>query len=273
MHKKVKQLNVVVEALEKIKRDVFLLSFSSSHIAKTARPGNFLQVKINSVILRRPFSIHKIEKDKVYILFRIRGRGTQRLAESKKGDILDVIGPLGKGFAAGGQRAEKGEKNILVAGGIGVAPLLFLASRLKVHSPCLAGRRAQSIVQGCVLLGVKNKEEILCEKEFRNLGYKVLVATENGTKGTKGTSVDLLKKKLSTMDHGLWTNVYACGPKEMFFEMSKVLKKYPQVNCQISFEQLMGCGLGVCCGCVIETKRGYKKVCKDGPVFDLRDVW
>jgi dihydroorotate dehydrogenase electron transfer subunit len=220
-------------------------------------------------------SIHKIEKGLIYILFRIRGRGTKLLSQCKKGDVFNIIGPLGNGFKFSPQSTVSAAKrslpvgghspqmNILIAGGMGVAPLVFLAEKL-VHSP-------QSIAhsRNLVLLGAKNKKETLAEKEFQKLGFKVYRATDDGSCGLKGSVTSLLKKTLSTMDYRLSTNLYACGPKEMFYEIKKILEKYPAVKCQVSFEQFMGCGLGICYGCATETKDGYKKVCQDGPVFDL----
>jgi dihydroorotate dehydrogenase electron transfer subunit len=123
-----------------------------------------------------------------------------------------------------------------------------------------------------VLLGAKNKKEILAEGEFKKLGFEIHIATDDGSRGFKGNVTSLLKKLLATSDYRLSTNLYACGPKEMFYEIKKVLEKYPQIQTQVSFEQFMGCGLGICYGCVIETKEGYKKVCKDGPVFDLKII-
>ncbi|MFH1504337.1 MAG: dihydroorotate dehydrogenase electron transfer subunit [Candidatus Omnitrophota bacterium] len=257
MKSKLKQLKVKVKEIRKVKEDVFLLSFFSAYLAKQACPGNFLHLKINSVILRRPFSIHKVEKDKVFILFRVRGKGTKVLSESKNGDVLDIIGPLGKGFEIG--RLTSDLVNVLVAGGIGVAPLMFLAQKLDKG-------------KNMILLGAKNKKEVLCEQEFKKLGFKTYIATEDGIKGIKGTVLDLLKDLLANFGFQSQVNIYSCGPAEMFYAMKKIVEKYPRVNCQVSFEQFMGCGLGTCCGCTIETKNGYKKVCKDGPVFDLEAI-
>lgn len=267
MDKKVKQLKVKVKEIKKIKKDIFLLSFFSSHIANTAVPGNFLHLKIDSsLILRRPLSIHKVINKEIYLLFRVRGRGTELLSRYKKGCILDIIGPLGKGFSRKQQAVRPGQQ-IIVAGGMGVAPMVFLAQRLKK----IPGKFQST--DSMVLLGVGSEKDILCENDFKKLGYKVFFATEDGSKGFKGTVTTLLKNTLSAASCELLANIYACGPKEMLFALAEVSKEYPQIKCEASFEQFMGCGLGVCCGCVLETKNGYKKVCKDGPVFDLRDVW
>ncbi|MFA5007914.1 MAG: dihydroorotate dehydrogenase electron transfer subunit [Candidatus Omnitrophota bacterium] len=260
-----KQLKVKTTFIKKIKPDIFLLGLNSDYIAKTAKPGQFLHIKVDekNTILRRPLSIHKIDKNLIYILFRVRGRGTRILGNSKKGDIFDVIGPLGNGFYL--PRPTSNVQHILVAGGMGVAPLVFLAERLKAQS---AERRAQSVV----LLGAKNKNEVLAEKEFKKLGYKVYIATDNGSRGFHGTVTELLKKIIAMRYAPSAMRLYACGPKEMFYEIKKVLEKYPNIKAQVSFEQFMGCGLGICYGCVIETKEGYKKVCRDGPVFDLKII-
>jgi len=261
-----KQLKVKTAFLKKIKSDVFLLGLDSSYLAKTAKPGQFLHVKVDdkTTILRRPLSVHKIEKNLVYILFRVRGRGTRLLANSKKGDIFDIIGPLGNGFYV--PHPTSHVQQILVAGGMGVAPLVFLAEKLT------GIKNQKSKIKNLVLLGAKSKKEVLAESEFKKLGFEINIATDDGTRGYKGSVVALLKKNLSAMRSPLNANIYACGPKEMFFEIKKVLEKYPKIQAQVSFEQFMGCGLGICYGCVIETKEGYKKVCKDGPVFDLKVI-
>lgn len=268
MNKKVKQLNVKVSDIEKVKNDVFLLQFTSPYIAKVSNPGNFLHIKIEPTILRRPLSIHKIQQDKVYILFRVRGKGTKALSQMQKGDVLDIIGPLGNGFSCDRRAAIK-KRRILIAGGLGVAPLVFLGQRLRESS----NKKLNPEIRNVVLLGAKNKAEVLCEEEFKKIGFKPYIATEDGSKGLRGTVIDLLKEILTTYHLPLTTEIYACGPKEMFYQIHKLVKRYPRVNCQVSFEQFMGCGLGICCGCVIETKHGHKKVCKDGPVFGLKEAF
>jgi dihydroorotate dehydrogenase electron transfer subunit len=274
---KPKQLTGQLSSLKRIKPDVFGLSFNSVFLAKNSQPGQFLHIKINKVILRRPFSINSIKGNTIRILFRVKGRGTKLLSQYKKSQKLNIIGPLGKGFDCEGRKT-RDERRILVAGGLGVAPLLFLAERLNRLRQTTDDRR-----QTIVLLGAKSKKEILSEKEFKKLGCKVLVATEDGSKGIKGTAINLLKKQLRTTlarrslgeggNYKLRTNIYSCGPEPMFKEINKIIARKKNINCQVSFEQFMGCGLGICCGCTIKTKHGYKKACKDGPVFNIRDIW
>jgi dihydroorotate dehydrogenase electron transfer subunit len=287
MSVKPKQLQATIKEIKKLKEDIYLLSFSSGFLAKAAQPGQFLHLKLEGVILRRPFSIHKVAGDMVYILFKVRGRGTKALCRLRKGSQLDIIGPLGRGFMVGHQPSAisyQNIQNIIVAGGIGVAPLVFLAQRLNkvTKSPPYAkaseGRQGHKVT-GWVLLGAKDKNDIACEKEFKRLGFKVFIATEDGSKGYKGTAVGLLKNIIDTrcLTDTRYpipgTRIYACGPEPMFKAIYMAIKKYPRIRCQVSFEQFMGCGLGVCSACVIETKQGYKKVCKDGPVFDIRKIW
>ena len=259
-----KELTVKVKKVNKIKPDVFLLSFDSAFLALNSCPGQFLHVKIAKTILRRPLSVHYVRGNSVYLLFRIRGRGTKILSEYKPGDKLSIIGPLGKGFDIRRQTTDdrlQKERNIFLAGGLGVAPLVFLADKLKKTNPI-------------AILGAKDKNDLLCVDEFKKKGCKVMVATEDGSRGYKGLVTDLLKKILDTRCSILATNIYSCGPETMFKEIKKVIDKAKcKINCQVSFEQFMGCGLGVCCGCTIETKAGYKKVCKDGPVFNINDVF
>ncbi len=267
MAKNVKQLKVEVRDIKQVKEDLFLLCFVSPHIAKTANPGNFVHIKIDSVILRRPLSIHKIVNDEVYILFKVKGRGTSALSNIRKGDYLDIIGPLGQGFNLPKYEIYNKMHNILIAGGIGVAPILFLAQKLNELG------KGRLNIKNSILLGAGNKTDILYEDYFNKIGYKVEVATDDGSKGVKGFVTDILKNILAGIELEEVINIYACGPEGMFFEMNRVLKDYPKVYCQVSFEQFMGCGLGICCGCSVETKDGYKKVCKDGPVFNIKDVW
>lgn len=255
-----KHLSVKVSLIREIKPSIFLLGFSSTYLSKIAKPGQFLHIKIDqNIILRRPFSIHSIKDETVYILFSVRGRGTYRLSKCKVSDKLDIIGPLGNGFD---YKILDKKINILVAGGIGVAPLLFLAERLK---------SINGDFENFAILGIKNKDLLLCKKEFQDLNFKTYISSEDGKIGYKGTAPSLLEKLLKE-NKITSAQIYSCGPKEMYLKMQEILKNYPQIDCQVLVEQFMGCGLGICCGCAIETKEGYKKVCIDGPVFKLNDI-
>lgn len=254
-----KKLKVKLTHIDRIKKDVYLLRFTSGYLATHAEPGQFLHVKIDSpgLLLRRPFSIHRIKNNTIYLLFRIRGKGTHILSNYKKKDWLDIIGPLGKGFD---YTLDAACTSLLVAGGMGIAPLLFLAEKLN---------KSKKVV----LVGAETKSDVLGKKNFKSLGCKILIATEDGSLGFKGTVTDLLKKYLSSKDKNFVAQLYACGPTEMFQELAGALKKYPRIKSQVSFEQFMGCGVGLCRACVIKTKRKNLRACKDGPVFDLKDVF
>ncbi len=269
-----KAYKVKIKSIHKVISDVYCVGILSSALAKKALPGQFLHIKLEDkrVLLRRPFSIHKVDKSTVFILFKARGTATDIFSRLKEGAPLNVLGPLGNNFsyAKGIMRREnnsdRGRNIILIAGGIGAAPLVFLAEKIKKM-------KLDNNLSVSALLGVKTKSEILCESDFKNSGCVVKIATEDGSRGLKGTVTDLLKNQLRAKSRQLRTCVYACGPKAMLRSLSEVLKHFPGVECEASFEQFMGCGIGICCGCAIESKTGYKKVCKDGPVFNLRDIY
>ncbi len=247
------QVHAKVQGVERIRQDVFLLKLYAPSIASCALPGEFLHVKVASFpLLRRPFSIHRVTDRSIYILFKVRGKGTRLLAKKRKGEYLDVIGPLGRGFSYSGD-----ERIAIVTGGMGVAPFLFLLDKW-------------AFTHTTVLIGAKTKKDVLCEREFLDRGAEVIVATEDGSRGFKGTVVDLLKEFLSSRLK-MPSCIYTCGPKQMFAGILKVLRRYPLIRCEASFEQFMGCGMGFCHACVVRSRQGYRRVCKEGPVFDLRD--
>lgn len=216
-------------------------------LTSIAKPGQFLHIRINDGIdplLRRPFSIHRIVDDGVEILFRVVGKGTRLLSKKRVGERLNLLGPLGNGFRI---REDKGV--VLVAGGIGIAPLFFLAEKLTKSKHPLT-----------LLIGAKTKGEILCEDELRGLGVDVRIATEDGSYGNRGLVTDLL--------HTLHpTHIYACGPVSMLKKVTE-FAKWNGISCQVSLETRMGCGVGACLGCAVKIGSSYKYVCRDGPVFE-----
>lgn len=253
-------------------------------IAKQASPGQFVQIRLGDIrgpLLRRPFSIHKVHGPTFEILYQVLGQGTEVFSSKKAGEYLDIIGPLGNGFELFSSRP-----NILiVAGGIGVAPLLFLAEKLTYsverrayrkdkglelsakRYPCLAGRQALNAI---VLIGAKTKGQILCEKDFIDTGYSVKIATDDGSRGFKGYVSSLLRQELSIIDYQLST-IYACGPKPLLKEVAAISKRY-NIPAQISLEEHMACGIGACLGCVVKTRSGFQRVCKEGPVFNAKEI-
>ncbi len=238
----------------------YKLQIHLPQICKKARPGQFVMLKTGETsdpLLRRPFSIHKINKNKtIDILYKVVGKGTRILSDFKNDADIDIIGPLGNGFTI----SKKIKSHILVAGGIGIAPLLFLAQELSKD-------KKNKIV---LFAGARHKEDILSVQDFKRLKADVKISTENGSIGKQGLISELFEVFLAGHNESS-SVVYACGPKGMLREISR-LASIKGISCQVSLEERMACGLGACLGCAIETTDGYKYVCNDGPVFDAGEI-
>jgi len=268
------QIKTKILKQKKIADHYFRLMINAPVIAELAIPGQFVNILVNDAnepLLRRPLSIHRVVGGPaIEIIYEVKGKATQILSQKKAGDFLDIIGPLGNGFDFNPQA-------ILVAGGMGVAPLFFLAERL-VHGPRLTAHR-----KPIVLIGAKTKNQILCEKEFKKLGCDVKIATDNGSRGFKGRVTDLLKEvfvsRLTSHVSCLMSRtcnvqrvtLYACGPKPMLKEIAIISRRY-KIPAQVSLEEHIACGIGACLGCVVNTGQGYRRVCKDGPVFNAKEI-
>jgi dihydroorotate dehydrogenase electron transfer subunit len=256
----------------------YKISVACAGIAAEALPGQFCEIKVadnDEPLLRRPLSIHGAGTGSLDFLYEVVGPATQILSRKKTGEVLDIIGPLGKGFDCGRRTTDESEakrslpegdgRRILVAGGMGVAPLVFLANKLTDYSPKTTDRRL------LVLIGAKTKNQILCEGDFKRLGCDVKVATDNGSKGFRGKVTELLTKILRTALHERRTTIFSCGPRPMLKAIQR-LAKGREIPAQISLEAHMACGIGACLGCAVETVDGYKRVCKEGPVFNADEV-
>lgn len=249
-----KQVLAPVIGTSEVMPGVFFVTLEAPEIASVAQPGQFLMVRCGEdTLLRRPLSIHQVSKKTgLALLFKVTGKGTKWLAQRKVGDKLDLLGPLGNGFTV-----DPGAKNLLLlAGGIGIAPLGFLAQEaLKLgHTVRL-------------LLGAPSARHLYPMRYLPTVS-ELLIATDDGSTGEKGMITDILPKFIDRVDQ-----VFACGPLPMYRDMlakhSDLLKDKPV---QISLEMRMGCGIGVCYACTVKTRNGLKQVCKDGPVFEMRDV-
>jgi dihydroorotate dehydrogenase electron transfer subunit len=281
------QLKATVVRNSRVKSNCFHLSVEAPGIARAALPGQFVMVKAGEglqPLLRRPFSIHRIgyrctvrgvrpktenrKPHTIEILYEVVGQGTELLSAKKPGEYLDIIGPLGNGFDFGIPNTEN-RTSILIAGGMGVAPLLFLAEKLQEIKKTGAG---SSVDRGKlkirVLIGARTKDHILCEKEFKKCGCDVTIATDDGSRGFKGLVTALLTPLLTSVNR---ETIYACGPKPMLQAMSGIAKRHA-LTAQFSLEAHMACGIGACLGCVVKTKAGYRRVCKEGPVFDALEI-
>ncbi|MCX5656877.1 MAG: dihydroorotate dehydrogenase electron transfer subunit [Candidatus Omnitrophica bacterium] len=246
----------------------FKMILDSLEISREASPGQFIHVRVNEELdplLRRPFSIHRARDGSIEILCKVRGKATDILSGRKSGEFLDVIGPLGEGFPLPEISREDGMScAILVAGGFGVAPLVFLAERLRE----LKAKKPK--IKIIALVGARTKKHILCEKDLINLCDEVKIATDDGSCGYKGLVTDLLKDLLA--DVNCQSSVlYASGPNFMLQEIKEIVKIFKILSFG-SLEENIACGLGGCFGCVVKTIEGYKRVCKDGPVFNLKEI-
>ena len=248
--------------------DYYKMVLNAPDIAKQAQPGQFVNIRVNDKyepLLRRPFSIHSIKGANIDILYEVIGEGTQVLSQKKPGEYLDIIGSLGHGFSYREPRPEN-RKPILIAGGMGVAPLVFLAEKLVTREPRTENRKP------IVLIGARTKSGLLCEKEFKKLGCSVKIATDDGSKGHRGFITDLLKSLLrEPRTENREPILYACGPHAMLKVVAAISKKRC-IPTQVSLEEHMACGIGACLGCVVRTKSGSERACKEGPVFNADEI-
>lgn len=246
---------------EEIIKDIFKFSVEAEEIVKTAKPGNFIEIRVNDQtepFLRRPISIYNMNQEAgiLEFIFQIKGNGTNLLSKKQIGDKIDILGPLGNGTF----KFEKYNNIAIIGGGIGIFPLYELAKEAKAQ-----GKKVSTY------LGFRNKDLVMLEKEFKEVSDKLVITTDDGSYAEKGFAIDYLKKDIE--NHC----IYACGPLPML----KAVQKYAienNINCQISLEEKMGCGLGVCLGCAVKKASSpkdnpeYFHVCKGGPVFNAKDV-
>lgn len=237
----------------------FRLVVRAPQIAPLVQPGQFAHVRIlplKAALLRRPFSIFQVEGETFSILYKAVGQGTEVLSRMRPGEALSVIGPLGHGFTVPRPGAET---PLLVAGGYGMAAMYLLAQR--------------SPRKGIVFVGGRRRVDILCEDEFRALGWDVRVATEDGSQGERGLVTQPLLAELRRGAAG--QKLFACGPTPMLKAVGRIAEEF-QVPAELSMDEHMCCGVGVCLTCVIPVKSSdgweYQRTCTEGPVFDSRQV-
>ena len=208
--------------------------------------GQFVNIKIDGLFLRRPISVCDCENDTLTLVYKVVGHGTEIMSRMPLGEKLDILTGLGNGY----DLSLSGDKPLLVGGGVGVPPLYMLAKKLIAE-----GKRVS------VVLGFNTQDEIFYEDEFRKLGAEVLVATVDGSAGVRGFVTDAMKD----VDY---TYFYTCGPEPML----KALYRATKTSGQFSFEERMGCGFGACMGCSCKTITGNKRICKEGPVLVKEDI-
>lgn len=226
-------------------KSVFRMKLSGD-VSDITSSGQFVNIKLDGFYLRRPISVCDCEDGILTLIYKVVGKGTEKMSEMAVGTELNILTGLGNGY----NTDLSGDKPVLLGGGVGVPPLYMLAKKL--------------IAQGkkvTVILGFNTKEEIFCEDDFKALGADVIVATADGSYGVKGFVTDALKN----VDY---TYFYTCGPEPML----KALYKATETSGQFSFEERMGCGFGACMGCSCKTITGYKRICKDGPVLEKEEI-
>ena len=259
-----KQVLAKLVEKEEIIKGIYKFSVKASEIVEDSKPGNFIEIRVTDQVepfLRRPISIYNLDRKNgiLEFIFQVKGKGTELLSRKEVGDKIDIIGPLGYGTF----KTDKFNKLAVIGGGIGIFPLYELSKEAKADKK-----------EVHCYLGFRNKDFVMLEKEFEEVTDRLVVTTDDGSYKNKGFAIDYL---IEDMKKEQYDCIYACGPLPML----KAVQKYANENnieCQISLEEKMGCGLGVCLGCAVKTAKSpkdapeYFHVCKGGPVFNARDV-
>jgi dihydroorotate dehydrogenase electron transfer subunit len=248
---------VKVVANDRIAEGVGLMVLYAPRVASTVEPGQFVHLRLDShaeTILRRPFSVHRASGEHIELLYQVLGAGTRLMSGMRSGDTsMDIVGPLGTGWAVPNDLGHA----LLVAGGLGAAPLGMLAERL-----------AERGVAVTVAHGAPTAERLVARELFERVCRVVDVATDDGSAGERGFVTGPVARLLAAERFDV---AYVCGPEAMQRVVSGLLAD-AGVPCQISLERLMACGIGACLSCVVSTSSGLKRACVDGPVFDAREV-
>lgn len=249
-------LDMKVVSNEKLGDKHILTKLTVDEPLPEMRPGQFAEVRVDNsptTFLRRPISLHYIDKEKneLWLLIQLVGDGTRKLASLKSGDVLNLVLPLGNGFT---DPQASQNSFLLVGGGVGIAPLLQLGRELKSKG-----------FQPTFLLGARSGKDLLQLAEFEKVG-RVLVTTEDGSMGDKGFVTNH-----SVLTQEKFDKIYSCGPTPMMKAVASFAAKN-NIDCEVSLENKMACGLGACLCCVTETQHGHKCVCSDGPVFNIKDL-
>ena len=248
---------VTVIANDRVAQGVGLMVLQAPRCAASIAAGQFVHLRVAQgadIILRRPFSIHRVDGDRVEILYQILGKGTLRMAEKSVGDsTMDLVGPLGRGWAA----PEDLRHALIVTGGLGAAPLGMLAEQLAARGVAVS-----------VAMGAPTRERLVARELYERVARRVEVATDDGSAGEHGFVTGPAARLLGEERFDI---VYTCGPEPMQRAIAS-LATGAGVRCQISLERLMACGIGACLSCVVSTRDGLKRACVDGPVFDAEEV-
>lgn len=250
---------------EQLKQDVFKFSVYAPGIVNNSKPGHFVEIRVSEQtepFLRRPISIYNLKKEEgiLEFIFQVKGKGTDILSKKEEGDLIDIIGPLGYGTF----NYSKYNNLAIIGGGIGVFPLYELAKCAKAEKKKIN-----------TYLGFRNKDFVVLEEEFSKVSNNLIITTDDGSYKEQGYAINKLKEDIEKGN--IPEIIYACGPLPMLRAVQKLaLEK--DIPCQLSLEERMACGLGVCLGCAVKIVTDnagtttYKHVCKDGPVFWVSEV-
>ncbi|MGE5301487.1 MAG: dihydroorotate dehydrogenase electron transfer subunit [Acidobacteriota bacterium] len=233
-----------------------LLSLASLDPMEEPFPGQFYMLEVSrgmDPLLKRAFSLFRRTPEGIQILFRIKGKGTSSLRDMKEGTEITMLGPLGNGYRLPSDR----ESPLVIAGGIGIASVFSLVEKISKKA--------------FVFYGARTEQELFVTGELGKIYKELVVCTDDGSCGAKGTVVDAVNYFVQTRDGIHQPVIYACGPNVMLREIAKTAAA-KGINAYVSLEEHMACGIGACLGCVVKTKTGYKRVCKEGPVFDAAEI-
>lgn len=233
-------------------KTIFDFRLKNEKLANLCKPGTFVHIAVPGKTLRRPISVCDVYDDILRIVFEIRGEGTEILSNTKTGESLDILAPLGKGF-----ELDSNKKTVFIGGGIGVPPMLYASK--------ICGKN------GIVITGFRNKDAVILQEDFAKNGSQVILTTDDGSAGIKGFVTQALQDVIDQAEM-----ICACGPIPMLKAIAKIADNN-NIPCQVSLEERMACGIGACLGCAVLVNKDdgtqiYKHVCKDGPVFSSKEV-
>lgn len=241
-----KQLDMTVLSNTSLTKDVYKMVLEGD-TSSLSRPGQFVNLKLDGLFLRRPISVCDYDEKTLTIIYKVVGKGTEQMSKMKTGETVDILIGLGNGFDV----TKSGEKPLVIGGGVGVPPMYNLTKKLIEENK-----------KPIVILGFNKEDEIFYKEEFEALGAEVYISTVDGSVGTKGFVTDVIKNISD------YTYFYTCGPLPML----KAVYDVTNTSGEESFEERMGCGFGACMGCSCETKYGNKRICKDGPVLTKEEI-
>ena len=233
-----------IEENRPLTRDILKIRLTGD-VSGVERPGQFVNIRLEGLFLRRPISVFDREEDAITLIYRTVGEGTRRLSEMKAGETLDVLTGLGNGY----DLTRAGDRPLLLGGGAGVPPLYWLARMLREQ-----GKRVTAV------LGFNSAEDVFAEEDFRKLGCETTVTTADGSHGIRGFVTDAMPEEYSYF--------YACGPEPMMRAVDRIAK----TDGEFSLEERMGCGFGACMGCSCRTRDGMKRICREGPVLRRGEI-